>query len=53
MIAVRRTLERVLAGAIAVLMTAMVLNVLWQVFSRFVLREPSSVTEEMARYFMI
>jgi TRAP-type C4-dicarboxylate transport system permease small subunit len=49
----RRALERALAGAIAVLMTAMVLNVLWQVFSRFVLREPSSVTEEMSRYFMI
>ena len=51
--ATRRALERLLAAAIAVLMTAMVLNVLWQVFSRFVLRTPSSHTEELARYLMI
>jgi TRAP-type C4-dicarboxylate transport system permease small subunit len=34
-------------------MAAMVLNVLWQVFTRFVLRAPSSFTEELARYMMI
>ena len=51
--ATRRALERLLAATIAVLMTAMVLNVLWQVFSRFVLRTPSSHTEELARYLMI
>ena len=31
----------------------MVVNVLWQVFSRFVLGDPSSYTEELARYLMI
>lgn len=53
MTALRHALERLLAAAIAILMTAMVLNVLWQVFSRFVLRTPSSHTEELARYLMI
>ncbi|MFL2586587.1 MAG: TRAP transporter small permease [Flavobacteriaceae bacterium] len=34
-------------------MGVMVLNVLWQVFSRFVLISPSSFTDELARYLMI
>lgn len=46
-------LDRTLAGAICLLMIAMVFNVLWQVFSRWVLATPSSVTEELARYLMI
>jgi TRAP-type C4-dicarboxylate transport system permease small subunit len=31
----------------------MVFNVLWQVVSRFVVGEPSSYTEELARYLLI
>ena len=31
----------------------MVLNVSWQVFSRYVLGNPSSFTDELARYLMI
>tara|TARA_R110000868_G_scaffold107780_2_gene294785 strand:+ start:55007 stop:55402 length:396 start_codon:yes stop_codon:yes gene_type:complete len=31
----------------------MVINVLWQVFSRYFLGEPSSFTDELARYLMI
>ncbi len=34
-------------------MSALVLDVLWQVFTRFVLSNPSSYTEELARYLMI
>lgn len=34
-------------------MGAMVINVLWQVFTRFVVGEPSSFTDELARYLMI
>jgi TRAP-type C4-dicarboxylate transport system permease small subunit len=30
-----------------------VVNVLWQVFTRFVLSDPSSYTEELARYLLI
>ena len=35
------------------IMATMTLNVLWQVFSRFVLQSPSSITEELARYMLI
>ena len=49
----RTAIDRLLAGTICVLMGAMVINVLWQVFTRFVLRNPSSFTEELARYMMI
>lgn len=34
-------------------MALMVANVLWQVFSRYLLGSPSSFTDEMARYLMI
>lgn len=51
--ALRVGLDRLLGGFICILMAGMVLNVLWQVFTRFVLRQPSSFTEELARYMMI
>lgn len=51
--ALRTAVDRLLGTTIAVLMSAMVINVLWQVFTRFVLRHPSSFTEEAARYMMI
>ena len=38
---------------IALLMGVMVLNVTWQVFSRYVLGDPSSFTDELSRYSMI
>ncbi len=44
-----RTLERVLV----ILMVVMVLNVLWQVFTRFILGSPATFTEELARYILI
>lgn len=50
---VRDGIDRLLGFVICVLMAAMVINVLWQVFTRFVLRDPSSFTEEAARYMMI
>ena len=49
----RAGIDRLLGSVICVLMAAMVINVLWQVFTRFVLRNPSSFTEEAARYMMI
>ena len=51
--ALRRGLDRVLGSVICVLMGIMVINVLWQIFTRFVLKNPSSFTEEAARYMMI
>jgi TRAP-type C4-dicarboxylate transport system permease small subunit len=49
----RLIVDRSLGLVICVLMAAMVLNVIWQVFTRFVLHNPSSFTEEAARYMMI
>jgi TRAP-type C4-dicarboxylate transport system permease small subunit len=34
-------------------MAAMVMAVLWQVFTRFILRDPSSMTEELVRFGLI
>ena len=44
-----KTLVWILVG----LMSIAVLNVLWQVISRWVLQNPSSYTEELARYLLI
>jgi TRAP-type C4-dicarboxylate transport system permease small subunit len=49
----RKQLDCVLGHLIALLMAVMVLNVVWQVFTRFVLRAPSGYTEELSRYLMI
>ncbi len=46
-------LDKVLGVALVALMTVAVLNVLWQVATRFILGDPSSVTEELARYLLI
>lgn len=53
MIKIRRHVDKALEWLLVSLMTLMVLNVVWQVISRFVLRDPSSYTEELARYFLI
>ena len=50
---IRDKIDRFLAWTLVVIMSLMVVNVLWQVFSRFVLGDPSSYTEELARYLMI
>ncbi|HEX6209691.1 MAG TPA: TRAP transporter small permease [Methylomirabilota bacterium] len=45
--------DRMLSSALVAIMAVMVANVLWQVFTRFVLRAPSSYTEELARFLLI
>jgi TRAP-type C4-dicarboxylate transport system permease small subunit len=49
----REKVDRVLGYVLAFIMGVMVINVLWQVFSRFILGSPSSFTDELARYLMI
>ena len=46
-------LDKLLSYLIAGLMALMVINVSWQVFSRYVLEDPSSFTDELSRYMMI
>jgi len=49
----RGRVDKILANFLVIIMTVMVLNVLWQVASRFILGSPSSFTDELARYLMI
>ncbi len=49
----RSKLDQVLGSVLTVIMGVMVVNVLWQVFTRFVVGTPSSFTDELARYLMI
>lgn len=49
----RNTIDKALYSVLIILMSAMVLNVLWQVASRYVLKSPSSYTDEIARFLLI
>ena len=51
--ALRDRMDKMLEPSLVALVSLMVLNVLWQVFTRFVLKNPSSYTEELARYLLI
>ena len=50
---IKSKVDVIIKWALIVLMGISVLNVLWQVFSRFILNNPSSFTEELARYLLI
>ncbi|MDY4594863.1 MAG: TRAP transporter small permease [[Pasteurella] aerogenes] len=47
------SLERVLAAFCVVLCVGLVISVVWQVFSRYVLNAPSAFTDETARFLFI
>lgn len=49
----RKKLDRVLAVTLIALMGFSVINVWWQVITRWLLPSPSSFTEELARYLLI
>lgn len=46
-------LERILSTFCIVLCVGLVISVVWQVFSRYVLNNPSTVTDELARFLFI
>lgn len=48
-----KILNKILGGAIAMLVGIMVLACCWQVISRFILNDPSKYTEEFLRYALI
>lgn len=49
----RNRLDKVVALSLIILMGVMVLNVTWQVVSRYVFQAPSSFTDELSRYMLI
>lgn len=50
---VKKFMIKLLAGIATVLLSAMTLLVLYQVFTRYVLNSPAAFTEELVRYFLI
>ena len=50
---IKKYIDKFLSWIVIVLMAIITVNVLWQVFSRFILQNPSSFTEELARYMLI
>jgi TRAP-type C4-dicarboxylate transport system permease small subunit len=49
----RKTADSILEKFLIVLLFLMLLQVLWQVFSRYILRVPSSFTDELSRFLLI
>lgn len=48
-----RFLDKFVAGALMLAMTLILLTVVWQVISRYVLQDPASITEELSRFLLI
>ena len=46
-------INRLLRVTLSFFMAIMIIAVVWQVFTRFVLNDPSSVTDELSRYLLI
>ncbi len=46
-------INKLLEKILIVLMSVLVIDVLWQVFSRYILNSPSSFTDELAGYLLI
>ena len=53
MVKFKKAVDKTLEWTLVVSMSLLVLDVLWQVFSRYVLNDPSSFTEELARFLLI
>lgn len=53
LLSIKNFLDRTLGGFVAVLLCLLCVLALWQVFSRYVLNDPSTYTEELLRYIMI
>jgi len=48
-----KLIDRLLALTLTLLMATLVINVIWQVGSRYLLGDPSSFTEEAARFLLL
>ena len=50
---IKLAVDRTIAAFSVAAMIALVVCVVWQVFSRYVLNQPSTLTDELARFLMI
>ncbi|WP_334020339.1 TRAP transporter small permease [Alteromonas sp. S015] len=48
-----RLIDKALAGTLIIAMVSILLTVIWQVVSRYILKDPASVTEELSRFILI
>lgn len=48
-----RGITKALATVLIILMATMVFDVTWQIFTRFILKHPSSFTEELAGFLLV
>lgn len=49
----RKIIDKVTRGTLTSLMGMLVISVVWQVFSRYILNAPSTFTDELARFLLI
>lgn len=49
----RQAVDKILEWVLITIVAVMTFNVLWQVFTRFIMKSPSSFTEELARYLLV
>ena len=50
---IRIKVNKIIERFLVLILVGMVLNVIWQVFTRFLTSSPSAFTNELARYLMI
>ncbi|QDG38864.1 TRAP transporter small permease [Alteromonas mediterranea] len=48
-----RLIDKALAGTLIIAMVNILLTVIWQVVSRYILKDPASATEELSRFILI
>lgn len=53
MVSFKSKLDKIVGVMLMVIMAVMVMNVTWQVFSRYVIQSPSSFTDELSRYLLV
>jgi TRAP-type C4-dicarboxylate transport system permease small subunit len=53
MVSLKLKLDKIVGTMLMVIMAIMVINVTWQVFSRYVIQSPSSFTDELSRYLLV
>ena len=49
----KNTIDKILGTLLIILMIALVLDVVWQVAARYLLKSPSSFTDELAKFLLI
>lgn len=49
----KQSVDRIVSTALIILMGLMVINVTWQVLSRYIFQNPASFTDELSRYMLV